>query len=188
MVRPAVLVEQDGRAREVGEQLTRPGLARDHIADRPVEPLQDRCPGQEVDGALGALLEHLGPQVLGDRALVSGDVGALGRTRPAAGHRCEDEQRRPPLRAARQPCQHILWDRTAEVADELERLLLVHRQLRGPDLNQRAIRPPAGDRQADRSPTGDGDLRAGRQVPDELGERVEAGPIGDPMRVVDDQQ
>ncbi len=187
-VRPAVLVDQDGRAREVGEQLARPGLARDRIADRPVEPLQDRRPGQEVDGARGALLEHLRPQVVGDRALVSGDVGDLGRTRPAMGHRCEDEQRRPSLRAPGQPRQHILRDRTAEVADELEGLLPVHGQLRGADLDERAIRPPAGDRQVDRCPTGDGDLRAGRQVVDELGERVEARSIGDPMRVVDDHQ
>ena len=74
------------------------------------------------------------------------------------------------------------------MVDELAGLLLVHRQLRGADLEERAVRSPAGDRQADRSPGGDGDLRAGRQVPDEQGERVEACPIGDPMRVIDDQQ
>ncbi len=102
-VRPAVLVDQEGGAREVGEQLTRPDRPRDRIADRPVELLQDRRSGQEVDGARGQLLEHLRTQVVGDRGLVSRDVGGPGRTRSAVGHRCEDEQRRPSLRAAGQP-------------------------------------------------------------------------------------
>ena len=150
--------------------------------------LQDRRAGQQVDGARGALLEHLRAQVVGDRAFVSGDVGNLGRTRPAAGHRCEDEQRRPSLRAPGQRRQDVLGHRTAEVMDELEGFMRVHGQFRGADLEERAIRPPAGDREVDRSPTGDGDLRAGRQVVDEQGERVEARSIGDPMRVVDDQQ
>ena len=94
-----------------------------------------------------------------------------------------------PSGASRQTLDDVIRQSGSVPAGESVGLAGVHGQLGRAELQQRRpLRAPAGQRQVDRLATGDGHLGSGRQVRDELGERVEGGAIREPMRVIEGQQ
>ena len=113
---------------------------------------------------------------------------------PPAGDRArgqgrERQQGGPALRPVDQPLRRPpRGRRTPELAHERRRLVLVHRERGRAELEQPTLGAPARERQVDRLPTRQRHLRPARQVGDELRERVEARPVGDAMRVVDDHE
>ncbi len=103
---------------------------------------------------------------------------------PGSEHR-ERQQGRPPFRL---PCQArgtIGRQPQPQFATQPDGLMLVHRQFRGTDLEQGAVRAPAGEREADPNASRDGHRRPFGQMLHQLREDVEARTRGDPVRVVD---
>ncbi len=137
---------------------------------------------------LGAALQQLGSEVVGDEAIAACIDARTAAERPLRPEGRERQQGRPPFRLPGQLRRRLRGAGQPDLAAQPGRLLLVHREVAGADLEQRPVDAPAGEGQGGRFASGDRHLRCHGQVGDELGEGVEAGPVRDPMRVVDGEQ
>ena len=135
-VRPAVVVHQQGRACKVPQDIGRALLIRHDIAQRRGQLVEDRRAGQERDLGRGSALEHLGSQIVVDEVVGAGvePIRSLPR-RPGSQDR-ERQQSRPPFGLSRQARRSFGRQPQPEFASEADGLTLVHRQLRGTDLEQ----------------------------------------------------
>ena len=135
-VRPPVVVHKQGRSCKLPQDIGRPLTICHDIAQRRGQLAEDRGAGHERDLGRGSALEHLGSQVVVDEMFSTGIAPARSSPRrPGSEHR-ERQQSRPPLRL---PCQarcSLGRQPQPEFASKSDGLTLVHRQLRGTDLEQ----------------------------------------------------
>ncbi len=155
-VRPAVVVDQQRRACKLPQDFGRPVPIRHDIAQRRGQIVEDRRPGQERDLGRGAALEHLGSQIVVDE-MFGADVDAISSfpRRPGSEHR-ERQQSGPSFGFSRQAGRRVGRQSQPEFASQPDGLTLVHRQLRGTDLDERTLGGPAGEREAHPGASRDG--------------------------------
>ncbi len=192
--RVGVLVEEP-RAQHVGEQVVVPVplasiVERDHeqvlsvqrlerrlpagraghrVAERPLQPVEDRRLQQEPPDGFGLALQHLAHQVVDDEAIVTGEAGDEARDVVASLHRqcrelqCGDPAFRARLQRRDVGRRQLEAHRSVQV---LRRFLGGEAQVGGPDLPELAARSQAGQRQRRIGPARDHEVRT-------LGEVVE---------------
>jgi hypothetical protein len=163
--------------------------AHDRIAQRTAHALEHRGAREERHPAARDPGQQLGPQVVGHEAVVTIEGDPL-RMAPAAGLEGEGgdvEADRPPLGALHQLGDVGLCQLDTGTVEQQTRLRLVHGQIVGADLHDRAPRAEAGQRDRRHAPGGDGELDARGNVDRELGECVTALVVVEELRVVDDQ-
>ena len=169
------------------EQVARPAGGEHGVAQRSGHTLQHRAPGQERDQARGEPGQQLELQVAGHEPVVRGRGGRLGGP-PAAGPQGlggEVQGDRPALG----PPQELLQVDPAEVdrpvLQERAGLGRVHGQVPGADLHHPPLGAQAGQRERRLAPAGDRQLRSPREVLDQAGHGVQAGPVLQQVDVVE---
>ena len=109
---------------------------RHDIAQRRGQIVEDRRAGHERDLGRGSALEHLGSEVVVDEMVSTGvDPIRSSSRRPGSQNR-ERQQSRPPFGLSRQARRSFRRQPQPEFATQPDGLTLVHRQLRGTDLEQ----------------------------------------------------
>ena len=108
-----------------------------------VHPLQHRGPQQQPPDRLGLPLQHLGQQVLRDRALAAGELGREPvRIRvPGQRQRRQPQPRRPALGPVIQPGQRRIGERYPRRREQRPRLLQGEAQVGRADLGELALQP-----------------------------------------------
>ena len=186
-VRASVLVHEEGGLCEPVQELRRVLPICQDVAERPGQLLEDRCARQEGDLVVRAPLEQLGSQVVDDEPIGGGIDPRSLAARPASPEGRERERGWPAAGLAHQ-LPDLLGGQQQLSAVQPRRLLLVHRELIGTDLQHRPVAAPSREGQVDPVASREHDLRSVGEIDDELGERVEAGLRGKAVRIVEDDQ
>ncbi len=135
-IRPAVVVDQQGRACQLPQDHGRTTSIHDRVAERRRQTLEDRCAGHEDDLGPGVALHHFGAQVVGDEVVCAcGDP--LGPTlgRPGSAHR-EGQEGRPPFGLSRQVRRRFGRQPQPKLASQTDGLAFVHREFGGTELEE----------------------------------------------------
>ena len=168
--------EEQVRTLELLEHVRRTLHTEHGVAQRPAHPVEHGGARQERDFGGAEVREQLGSQVVGHEAIVTRERRAdttVGTARLQRERR-EIEAGRPPFR----PLEHLLRDGVRELGartlEQRARFPDVHRELVDTDLDDVATGPESRDRDRRIAACRQRELRTGREVQRELGDRVEA--------------
>ena len=140
--RPLGVQRHDKRARifEFQQDPFRTRAPGQQVRQLTVDPIEQRGAQQQLPDLIWLALQHLGDQVLGDRAIVSGEVrdeplgvGVIGQR-----DRREPQARGPPFRPLVQPRRSGLRQRDTRGVEKLAGLLPGEAQISRADLGQLA--------------------------------------------------
>ena len=177
------------RALERLERLRRPGRLQHGVAETAAHPHQDRGALEELRFGFRQPREELEAEVLGHEPVAAGQViGAHRARRPGLNRQRRQVQAgRPSFRSLGQLGDLAGVEHDTRRSKQQRGFVLVQPELSDADLAHRALHPPAGEGQGRLLSARDRDLRAGRDVPGELGEHVLTGRIGDSVEIVQRQ-
>ena len=181
--------QQEVRPLQRLQHPARPAGVQDGVAQRPAQAVQYRRAGEERHQLRGEPGQQLLAEVVGHEAVVAGEgepgVG-LGAAR-LQGQRRQVQPDRPPLGAADQ-LGHLRPGRgDPGPLQQGTGLEPVHGQLAGPELQHPVLGGLQGRRQRRPEPGGQRQPRARREVQGDLGDLVQAPPVGEQLDVVQDQ-
>ena len=185
---PAAVERHDEETRPL-ERVEPPGGIRpleDGVADRGMHPLEHGRPHEEAPDRRRGRRQVLGPQVVGDVAVVAGE-------RPGVAARAERERReiqpgRPALGPSFELRRLRLGEQHAGVTQQRLHLLPGHGEVVGPKLEQAALRAEARERQARLAPCCQRKRRSGGDAFGERRDGLERRVVAEDVRVVDDEQ
>jgi hypothetical protein len=174
-------VEQDPfRARPAGQQ----------IGQFTVDPLEQAGAQQQILDLVWLAFQHLGDQVLGDRAVAAGELGDEPRGVGVAsqGDRREPQARGPSLRPLAQQRRAGLGQRDPGGLEKLAGLALGEAQIRRADLGQLAGQAQPMQPQPQIATGGQDSVHMWRKVRQQLSELAERSRRVQLVEIVDDQR
>ena len=176
------------RTRERLEPLCRPRRLEHGVAKTAAHAIQHRGVREEPRLLRRQPRQELVAEVLGHEPVIASEcLGAHAFRAGLNRQRRQVQAGRPTLRPLGQPRDLVRVELDPCSTEQQPRLLLVQAQVLDTHLVHPSLRPPAGQRQRRLLPTRDRNLRARRNVVEQLRQRVQTGPTGDSVQIVEHQ-
>jgi hypothetical protein len=161
----------------------------DRVAERAAQPVEDGGPEQEPPDIVGQRGEHLVAQIIRDEAMPAADHGPVhGLRMPAEGKRNQLQSRRPPFQSGMEGTDLLVGQsEPAQAIDKLAGFGRREGEIVAPHLHELGARPVAGQRQGRIGPPGQHQVKGGRQVVEQVSDRLMDGLLVDQVVVVEDE-